>query len=59
MAYGPLMDPLYFVHRFVDGLRSNIHVVVFVQQPSSFDTACILALLQEEVATPNKRLEVH
>jgi hypothetical protein len=57
VAYGRPMDPLYFVQRFVDGLRADIRAAVFVQCSSSFDTACVLASLQEEVSGPLKRLE--
>jgi hypothetical protein len=57
VAYDKPMDPLYFVQRFVDGLRSDIRAIVLLQRPSSVDTACVLALLQEEVAMPEKRME--
>jgi hypothetical protein len=56
-AYGRPMDPLYFVQRFVDGLRPDIRATVLLQRPSSLDSACALALLQEEVAVPDKRWE--
>lgn len=36
-------DPLYFVTKFVDGLRPDIRVVVMVQQPRDLDTAVALA----------------
>lgn len=39
----------------MDGLRPNIRAIVVVQRPQDFDTACCLALLQEEVAcAPSK-----
>jgi hypothetical protein len=34
--------------RFVDGLRDDIKPVVMVQRPSNWDSACVLAQLQEE-----------
>jgi hypothetical protein len=55
VSYGRHTDPMYFIQRFVDGLREDIRVVVIVQRPTSSDTACVLALLQEEVAVPVKR----
>jgi hypothetical protein len=54
-AYGRQLDPMYFVQRFVDGLREDIRASVFIHRPSSLDTACVLALLQEEVAGASKR----
>jgi hypothetical protein len=57
VAYDKPMDPLYFVQRFVDGLRSDIRATMLLQRPSSVDTACVLALLQEEVAMPEKQME--
>jgi hypothetical protein len=57
VAYGRSMDPLYFVQHFVDGLRADIRAAVFVNHSSSFDTACVLALLQEEVSRPLRRPE--
>lgn len=59
VSYGHHVDPLYFVQRFVHGLRDDIRDVVIVQRPSSLGTACVLALLQEEVTTPAKRLDAH
>jgi hypothetical protein len=56
-VYGCSMDPLYFVQHFVDGLRADIRAAVFVHRPSSFDTACVLALLQEEVTAQMRRPE--
>jgi hypothetical protein len=48
LAHHRSWDPLYFVTQFVDGLRSNIRVVVMVQQPKDLDSAVSLAMLQEE-----------
>ena len=42
VAYRRMMDPLYFVQRFVDGLRDDLHAAVIVQRPSSLDSACIM-----------------
>lgn len=48
IAHHQSWDPLYFMTQFVDGLRSDIHVVVMIQQPKTLDKAVSLALLQEE-----------
>lgn len=50
LAYSDQIHPLYFLTRFIEGLRSDIRAVVMVQRPTDLDTACALALLQEEVA---------
>jgi hypothetical protein len=55
IAYGHTTDPLYYSSRFVDGLRDDIRAMVLVQRPPSLDTACTLALLQEEVADLPRR----
>lgn len=47
-AYEANADPLYYTMRFVDGLREEIKAVIMVQRPSTLDTACALALVQEE-----------
>jgi hypothetical protein len=48
IAHHKSWDPLYFVTKFVDGLRPDIRVVVMVQQPKDLDAAVALAGLQEE-----------
>ncbi|KAM0873874.1 hypothetical protein ACQ4PT_037799 [Festuca glaucescens] len=50
IAYSDAIHPLYFLTRFIEGLRNDIWAVVMVQRPSDLDSACALALLQEEVA---------
>jgi hypothetical protein len=45
-AYAKHPDSLYYTQRFIDGLRDEIKAVLFVQRPSSLDTACVLAQLQ-------------
>lgn len=49
VSYSDTTHPYYFLTRFVEGLRSDIRAVVMVQRPMDLDTACSLALLQEEV----------
>nr|ACR36904.1 unknown [Zea mays] len=56
-AYEAMTDPLYFTTRFVEGLREDVRAVVMVQRPVDLDTACTLALLQEEVSEPVRRKE--
>lgn len=55
IVYDHCTDPLYYITRFIDGLRDDIRATVLVQHPHSLDTACTLALLQEEVADPARR----
>jgi hypothetical protein len=54
-VYDSVPDPMFFATRFVEGLRSDIRAVVMLQRPLDLDSACSLALLQEEVATPSVR----
>uniref|UniRef100_A0A453JI28 Retrotransposon gag domain-containing protein n=1 Tax=Aegilops tauschii subsp. strangulata TaxID=200361 RepID=A0A453JI28_AEGTS len=49
-SYSDTIHPFYFLTHFVEGLRRDIRAVVLVQRPPDLDTACALALLQEEVA---------
>ncbi|CAD6336222.1 unnamed protein product [Miscanthus lutarioriparius] len=49
LAYTWHTDPLFFAMRFMDGLRDDIRNAVHMQRPNSFDEACVLALLQEEL----------
>lgn len=48
LAYGGANDPIYFVTKFVDGLKDNIRTAVMMLRPDDLDSACSLALLQEE-----------
>lgn len=48
-SYSDSIHPYYYLTRFVEGLRPDIRAVVLVQRPPDLDTACSLALLQEEV----------
>lgn len=59
VAYGSHTDPLYFTMRFVDGLRDDIKSVVMVQRPSNWDSACVLAQLQEEACDLVRRPYPH
>ncbi|WVZ48794.1 LOW QUALITY PROTEIN: hypothetical protein U9M48_000203 [Paspalum notatum var. saurae] len=51
-----------YVERFTElvdqlGLRDDIRATVLIQQPQSLDTACSLALVQDEVADSGRRRE--
>lgn len=48
MAYDNTMLPDYFITKFVEGLRDDIRIVVMVQRPQDLDSACAIALFQEE-----------
>ncbi|RLN23391.1 uncharacterized protein C2845_PM07G03090 [Panicum miliaceum] len=56
-AYETHTDPLYYTMRFIDGLKATIRSAVLMQRPPDLDTACVLALLQEEVSDGDKRRE--
>lgn len=50
LSYSEAIHPLYFLTRFVEGLREDIRAVVIIQQPVDLDAACRSVLLQEEVS---------
>lgn len=50
LSYSDAIHPLYFLTRFIEGLRTDIRSVVMVQRPGDLNSACALAILQEEVA---------
>jgi hypothetical protein len=53
-AYAPHPDPLYYTQCFIDGLKPEIKLAVLMQRPTSLDTACVLAQLQEEVMAESR-----
>jgi hypothetical protein len=55
VTYEHTTDPLYYTMRFIDGLHDDIKSVILVQRPSTLDTACALALLQEEAESSRRR----
>ena len=57
-AYTPNPNHLSYTTRFVDGLRNDIRSIILVQRPKDLDSACTLALLQEEAVEPTRRREV-
>lgn len=54
LAYEQAIPPIYFVTKFMEGLRDDIRSMVLMQRPQDLDTACSLALLQEETAAESK-----
>jgi len=58
IAYGRNTDPIYYAMRFVDGLRTDIRAAIHMQRPQNLDTACVLALLQEELVDPTRKKEL-
>ncbi|VAI24746.1 unnamed protein product [Triticum turgidum subsp. durum] len=59
ISYSELTHPYFFLTRFIEGLRPDIRAVVLIQRPPDLDTACSLALLQEEVADGEALLYQH
>lgn len=41
-------DDVFFVNRFVDGLKSDVRAAIMLHKPRTVDVALSLALLQEE-----------
>lgn len=41
--------------RFIEGLRSDLKVVVLIQGPSNLDAASVLAQLQDEATDVHRR----
>lgn len=48
-AYGHHPDPLYYVTRFIDGLKPAVRLMVAIPLPGDLDAAYQLALLHEEL----------
>lgn len=55
VTYEHTTDPLYYTMKFIDELCDDIKSVILVQRPSILDTACALALLQEEADSSKRR----
>lgn len=49
MAYDSALTPVYFVTKFIEGLRDENRGAVMLQRPQDLDSACSIALLQEEI----------
>lgn len=48
LSYSDEVHPFYFLTRFIGGLRADLRAAIMVQRPPDLDTACALALVQEE-----------
>lgn len=48
LAYEQSVPQVYFVQKFIDGLKDEVRRVVIVHRPQDMDTASLVALLQEE-----------
>lgn len=55
-AYSQSTDPMFYTMHFIDGLRADIKAIVLVLCPKDLDTACTIALLQEEVGSVAPRI---
>jgi hypothetical protein len=42
---------MFYTIRFIDGLRADIKAIVLVLRPKDLDTACTVAMLQEEACS--------
>jgi hypothetical protein len=56
-AYESEANPLYYAMHFVDGLWDDIRNMVMIQCPPTYDSACALTLVQEEVVESSSRKE--
>jgi hypothetical protein len=50
-AYSQSTDPMFYTMRFIDGLCADIKAIVLVLHPKDLDTACTVAMLQEEASS--------
>jgi hypothetical protein len=55
VVYDHFSDHHYFTTCFVDGLKHDMKSIVLVQRPANLDTACALALLQEEADAAQRK----
>lgn len=54
LLYNPMYDDVYFVTRFLTGLKEEIRAAITLHRPQDVDTASALALLQEEELANSK-----
>lgn len=57
LAHDSSLKPIMVTNRFIDGLRDDIKAIVLLQRPIDLDTACSLAILQEEVMGDLKKVD--
>ena len=53
-AYNRTTDPMFYTMRFIDGLQEHICAVVALHRPQTWDTACVLSQLQEDLTSSSK-----
>lgn len=58
LLYNPAYDDVYFVTRFLGGLKEEIRAPIALHRPPNLDTASALALLQEEELEACRRKQV-
>jgi hypothetical protein len=54
-AYEVTDNSLHYAMRFIDGLKEDIRPNVIIQRPSTLNSTCALALVQEEAVESHKR----
>jgi hypothetical protein len=59
LLYNAQYDDVYFVTRFMGGLKEEIRAPIALHQPKNVDTASALALLQEEEVEASKDKYAH
>lgn len=55
-AYEPNPDMMHYTTRFIDGLKSVVHIIVAVQRPPDLDSAYCIASVQEEVGAGDTKI---
>jgi hypothetical protein len=53
-AFEAQPDPIHYLTRFLDGLKTAVRVLVAIQQPQDLDAAYTLALMYEELGDVSK-----
>jgi hypothetical protein len=54
-AYEVTDNSLHYAMRFIDGLKDDIRPMVMIQWPSTLDSTCALALVQEEALDSHRK----
>lgn len=48
LLYNSALDDNFFIDEFIDGLKPEYRAAICLHLPEDLDTACLLAMLQEE-----------
>ncbi|WVZ69199.1 hypothetical protein U9M48_018023 [Paspalum notatum var. saurae] len=56
LLYNPAYDDVYFVTRFLSGLKEEIRAPIALHRPKDLESASVLAQLQEQELTQQKKL---